>query len=127
MRLPWHFQQVYIHGQKLAISSYVALLEPSNKQEIKSFSGDVNSLSNVATYFPSPLYFVAICSNRQEFLAATLESIYLDTPAGQTHAKVHLSINANSDDFIANNLINQSLLRTRLTALALCRSRLCYP
>ena len=47
--------------------------------------------------------------------------------AGQTHTKVHLSINANSDDFIANNLINQSLLRTRLTALALCRSRLCYP
>ena len=45
---------------------------------------------------------------------------------GQTHTKVHISISINFDCFIANDLINQSLLRKRLAALALCKSRLCY-
>ena len=45
---------------------------------------------------------------------------------GQTHTKVHISISTNFGRFIANGLINQSLLRKRLTALALCKSGLCY-
>ena len=73
-----HFQQVHIYGQRLAVNSIVTSLEPSDKQKVKSFSGDVNSLLNVASHFPSPMYFVAICSNRKEFLPADLESIYLD-------------------------------------------------
>jgi ubiquinone/menaquinone biosynthesis C-methylase UbiE len=73
-----YFQHVNIYGQKLAISSCITPLQPSNKQEIKSFSGDINSLSNVASYFSSPMYFVAVCSDRAELLAENLESIYLD-------------------------------------------------
>jgi ubiquinone/menaquinone biosynthesis C-methylase UbiE len=73
-----YFQHVNICGQKLAISSCITPLQPSNKQELKSFSGDINSLSNVASYFSSPMYFVAVCSDRAELLAENLESIYLD-------------------------------------------------
>ncbi len=73
-----HFQQVHIYGQRLAVGSCVTSLEASDRQEIRAFSGDINSLSNVASYFPSPLYFVAVCSDRSESVAATLESIYLD-------------------------------------------------
>lgn len=73
-----YFHQVHIYGQKLAVTSCVTSLEPSNKQEISSFSGDVNSLSNIASSLPSPLYFVAICSNSKDLLSANLESIYLD-------------------------------------------------
>ena len=50
----------------------------------------------------------------------------IDFSIGQTHTKVHISISINFDCFIANDLINQSLLRKRLAALALCKSRLCY-
>jgi len=74
-----HFQQVHIYGQKIAIGSCVTSLEFSDRKEIRAFSGDINYLSNVASYFPSPLYFVAVCSDRPEGLPATLESIYLDT------------------------------------------------
>ena len=49
-----------------------------------------------------------------------------DILLGQTHTKVHISISTNFGRFIANGLINQSLLRKRLTALALCKSGLCY-
>ena len=50
----------------------------------------------------------------------------LGVVVGQTHTKVHISISTNFGRFIANGLINQSLLRKRLTALALCKSGLCY-
>jgi ubiquinone/menaquinone biosynthesis C-methylase UbiE len=76
--LKQYFQHVNIYGQKLAISSGITTLQPSNKQEIKSFSGDINSLSNVASYFSSPMYFVAVCSDHAELLGENLESIYLD-------------------------------------------------
>ena len=46
-------------------------------------------------------------------------SSLLGMPSGQTHTKVHISISANSACIIANGLINQGLLRKRLTALAL--------
>lgn len=73
-----YFKHVNIYGQKLAISSGITTLQPSNKQEIKSFSGNINSLSNVASYFSSPMYFVAVCSDHAELLTENLESIYLD-------------------------------------------------
>jgi ubiquinone/menaquinone biosynthesis C-methylase UbiE len=73
-----YFQHVNIYGQRLAVSSGITALQPSNKQEIKAFSGDINSLSNVASYFSSPMYFVAVCSDHAELLAENLESIYLD-------------------------------------------------
>jgi len=73
-----HFQQVHIYGQRLAVGSCITSLGFSDRQEIRAFSGDIHSLSNVASYFPSPMYFVAVCSDRKESVSATLESIYLD-------------------------------------------------
>jgi ubiquinone/menaquinone biosynthesis C-methylase UbiE/FtsZ-binding cell division protein ZapB len=76
--LKQYFQHIHIYGQKLAINSCITPLKPSNKQKIKSFSGDVNSLANFASYFSSPMYFVAVYANRAELLPENLESIYLD-------------------------------------------------
>ena len=64
---------------------------------------------------------------RRELLEAMLKSGSQEMLGlGQTHTKVHISISTNFGRFIANGLINQSLLRKRLTALALCKSGLCY-
>ena len=73
-----YFQQVHIYGQKLAVGSWITSLTPSNQTEIKAYSGDVKALSNGASAFPAPMYFVAICSDRSEPLSETLESAYLD-------------------------------------------------
>jgi ubiquinone/menaquinone biosynthesis C-methylase UbiE len=74
-----HFRQIHIYGQKLETISCVMSLEPSSRQEVKSFSGDANALVNSAGHLLSPRYFVAICSNRKTPLTATLESTYFDT------------------------------------------------
>ena len=62
----------------------------------------------------------------RKVVQAKLKSTHTDGVLGQTHTKVHISISTNFGRFIANGLINQSLLRKRLTALALCKSGLCY-
>ena len=60
------------------------------------------------------------------YLHISTASLEVAGGLGQTHTKVHISISTNFGRFIANGLINQSLLRKRLTALALCKSGLCY-
>ena len=77
------------------------------------------------------VFFLVIMLNMTVSLWRKLRDInefaIADYRIGQTHTKVHISTTANSDRFIANGLINQSLLRKRLAALAMCNSSLCYP
>jgi SAM-dependent methyltransferase len=84
------FHQVHVYGQKLAVGSWVTLLEPSDTNQIKIYSGDSSILHRVAASLQDPMYFVAICSNGVNLLSETLESAYIDSEDDLlAHLRVH--------------------------------------
>ncbi|MER3433452.1 MAG: hypothetical protein C4288_08475 [Leptolyngbya sp. ERB_1_1] len=74
-----YFQQVQIYGQQLAVGSWVISLGTPHEKAVKAYSGDISNLSNNLSAFPSPVYFVAVCSDLTDTLG-TVESVYIDTP-----------------------------------------------
>jgi len=74
-----YFQQVQIYGQQLAVGSWVISLGTPHEKAVKAYSGDISNLSDRLSAFPSPVYFVAVCSDLTNMLR-TLESVYIDTP-----------------------------------------------
>jgi GT2 family glycosyltransferase/ubiquinone/menaquinone biosynthesis C-methylase UbiE len=58
------FQHVRLYGQRLAAASFVSPLQDSTAATVEAWSGDNREIVHKMRPLPSPIYFVAICSNR---------------------------------------------------------------
>jgi ubiquinone/menaquinone biosynthesis C-methylase UbiE len=72
-----HFQYSKIYGQRLGIGSFIFPLEDTEAKNIKAYTGDINNLSQKICSLNSPLYFVAICSDKLEKIQPPVESLYI--------------------------------------------------
>ena len=73
-----YFKHVHIYGQRLALGSFIYQLQGAYAQHYQSFSGDFEHLSRAVTNLPSPVYFVAVCSDEPLPDPYVGNSVYLD-------------------------------------------------
>jgi ubiquinone/menaquinone biosynthesis C-methylase UbiE len=73
-----HFQYSKVYGQRLGIGSFIFPLENAEAKNIKAYTGDINNLSQKICSLKSPIYFVAICSDKLEKIQTPVESLYID-------------------------------------------------
>jgi len=74
-----HFSHVKIYGQRLSIGSFIFPLENVVENSFKAYTGSSNYLKQQVSHLNSPLYFVAICSDRvDDIQPSSLDSVYID-------------------------------------------------
>lgn len=73
-----HFQHIRCYGQRLATASFVSPLKTDNVDHFRAFSGDPEQIKETVCPLPSPIYFIAVCSD-SELSEVPLESVYLDS------------------------------------------------
>lgn len=73
-----YFKHVCVYGQRLATGSFVYQLQNAQARHLKTFSGDVEHLTQQLGSLPAPLYFVAICSDEAVAEPHAVNSVYLD-------------------------------------------------
>src|SRR5829696_97432 len=72
-----HFKDVRCEGQRLATGSFVFQLNATGGEHYAAYSGDAQQLTKKTGPLPSPVYFIAVCSDRS--LPETgLASVYID-------------------------------------------------
>ncbi|MEC4813752.1 MAG: class I SAM-dependent methyltransferase, partial [Scytonema sp. PMC 1069.18] len=76
--LKQHFKYVKVYGQRLAIGSFIYSLENGKESSFRSYMGDVNNVNERLISLESPIYFVAICSEQQNFTEKRMGSVYID-------------------------------------------------
>ena len=72
------FKHVEIYGQRLAIGSFITPLNESSETDYHALTGDVGDLRQKVGALPSPIYFVALCSDDPTRLPHDPTSVYLD-------------------------------------------------
>ncbi|MEB3182505.1 MAG: methyltransferase domain-containing protein [Nostocaceae cyanobacterium] len=72
------FKYMKIYGQKLATSSFVFPLNNAQEASLKSYTGNLNNLSQKAPILKSPIYFIAICSDNINSVQSAIDSVYID-------------------------------------------------
>jgi GT2 family glycosyltransferase/ubiquinone/menaquinone biosynthesis C-methylase UbiE len=73
------FTHVRIYGQRLATASFVSPLSGSVKSNLQTWSGDVHEMRPEMSALPSPIYFVAVCSDSAEIHQREDSSVYFDS------------------------------------------------
>ncbi len=73
-----HFKDVQVYGQRLATGSFVTSLQEPRAKGLKVYSGDAQRLNQQIEPLPSPIYFIAVCSDSPVGDQQTINSIYVD-------------------------------------------------
>lgn len=72
-----HFKHVRCDGQRLATGSFVFPLNASGGDHYAAYSGDAQLLTKKIGPLPSPVYFIAVCSD-SSLRETGLTSVYID-------------------------------------------------
>ena len=72
------FKSIRMFGQRLAAGSFVYPLGSSGGSNLKSLTGDAAAVSRHVRELPSPIYFVAVCSDDTKNAEVDISSVYLD-------------------------------------------------
>jgi hypothetical protein len=73
-----YFKHILMYGQRLATGSFVYSIGESFTKTYKAFTGDARGLHPGVTSLPSPVYFIAICSNNPLGDQHATDSVYID-------------------------------------------------
>jgi GT2 family glycosyltransferase/ubiquinone/menaquinone biosynthesis C-methylase UbiE len=73
-----HFKHLRIYGQRLATGSFVFPLTESRAANLKALTGNAAQVLQQVCDLPSPIYFVAVCSDSPEIKKREISSVYLD-------------------------------------------------
>src|SRR5262249_30205971 len=73
-----HFRFVRNYGQRLALGSFVFPLVDCSAENLTPLTGDATDVSSRVCSLPSPIYFVAVCSDDPAISTCDLNSVYLD-------------------------------------------------
>lgn len=73
-----HFRHVHLFGQRIAAGSFVYRLQGADSGHLRSFAGDADDLAAKVCHLPSPLYFIAVCSDQELSNPDVVNSVYLD-------------------------------------------------
>ena len=73
-----HFKHIQVYGQKLATGSFVTPLDESSGNSFKVYTGNAARLEQKIECLPSPLYFIAVCSDSPLNEQQIISSIYID-------------------------------------------------
>jgi GT2 family glycosyltransferase/SAM-dependent methyltransferase len=72
-----HFKHVRCDGQRLATGSFVFQLDAGGGEHYAAYSGDAQQLTKKTGPLPSPVYFIAVCSD-SSLPETGLASVYID-------------------------------------------------
>jgi GT2 family glycosyltransferase/SAM-dependent methyltransferase len=72
------FKSIRIFGQRLAAGSFVFPLETSGATNLTPLTGDATRVLERTVDLPSPIYFVAICSDDAAIETSDISSVYFD-------------------------------------------------
>ena len=72
------FKYVRVYGQRLATASFVGPLQDSTQPALEALTGDVHQILHKICSLPSPIYFVAVCSDNPAIEERAVSSVYLD-------------------------------------------------
>ena len=72
-----HFKHVRCDGQRLATGSFVFPLNATGGDHYAAYSGDAELLTKTTGPLPSPVYFIAVCSDGS-LRETELTSVYID-------------------------------------------------
>ena len=72
-----HFKHVRCNGQRLATGSFVFPLNATGGGHYAAYSGDAQMLTKTTGPLPSPVYFIAVCSD-SPLRGTGLDSVYID-------------------------------------------------
>lgn len=72
-----NFKHVRCEGQRLATGSFVFQLNATGGEHYAAYSGDAQQLTKKTSPLPSPVYFIAVCSD-SSLPETGLASVYLD-------------------------------------------------
>jgi ubiquinone/menaquinone biosynthesis C-methylase UbiE len=76
--LSQYFKYVNIYGQRLATGSVISPIQGTLLSNYIAYTGEAETLKSQVAVLSSPVYFVAICSDRQISINLRLESLYLN-------------------------------------------------
>jgi GT2 family glycosyltransferase/ubiquinone/menaquinone biosynthesis C-methylase UbiE len=76
--LSGYFKYFKCYGQRLATASFLFSLQNLPASDLKTYSGNVDRLTQKIYDLNSPVYFVAICSDTSAIAEQLSESIYID-------------------------------------------------
>ena len=74
-----HFRFVRNYGQRLAVGSFVFPLVDGSAENLAPLTGDATDVAGKVCSLPSPIYFVAVCSDDPAITTLDLSSVYLDS------------------------------------------------
>ena len=72
------FKSIRMFGQRLAAGSFIFPLTTSDRSHIKPLTGDANGVTDQVCALPSPIYFVAVCSDSVKITKRDVTSVYFD-------------------------------------------------
>jgi GT2 family glycosyltransferase/SAM-dependent methyltransferase len=72
------FKSIRMFGQRLAAGSFIYPLGTSGGSDLKSLAGDTAEVNHHVRELPSPIYFVAACSDDPKIAELDISSVYLD-------------------------------------------------
>ncbi|MEH1769966.1 MAG: methyltransferase domain-containing protein, partial [Nostoc sp.] len=73
-----YFSYVEIYGQRIAIGSFIFKLENSKANVFKAYTTDGNQVEQKVSSLNAPIYFFAICSNKNFTTKPDIDSVYID-------------------------------------------------
>ncbi|WP_414622718.1 class I SAM-dependent methyltransferase [Calothrix sp. CCY 0018] len=73
-----YFKYTEFNGQRLGIGSFVFPLQNTSHKHLKAYKGSFNHLNQQVCSLKSPIYFLAICSDRLDEIQIPIDSIYID-------------------------------------------------
>lgn len=73
-----HFRHLSVYGQRLATGSFVFPLEDSDVSSYQAYTGNFADIKRKICRLPSPLYFIAVCSDGALPRQSLVGSVYLD-------------------------------------------------
>ncbi|MEH2305905.1 methyltransferase domain-containing protein [Nostoc sp.] len=77
--LKGYFGYVEIYGQRMAIGSFIFKLENSKANIFKAYTTDSNQVVQKVSSLNAPIYFFAICSNKNLTTKPDIDSVYIDS------------------------------------------------
>lgn len=73
-----YFEHMQFYGQKIATGSFVFPLKEIEETAFKAYTGNIDGLSRQVCSLESPIYFIAVCSNKVDNIQSAINSIYID-------------------------------------------------
>lgn len=73
-----HFRHICLYGQRLATASFIFPLEDSNVDSYRAYVGNFADVKRKVCRLSSPVYFIAVCSDKAPVQQPEISSIYLD-------------------------------------------------